>query len=267
GTDVSPLGAGYEVATFCGRVNGTALGTYGWSLTGTNESLKGPTKPKALPPGMFLICGDRAWEGIPQNAQGGPCYLGQLTLIGVNHLEWENITRSKGRTKRTTHALSNDCNDNLELWSVTANTFLSLIPSLGVAHALRSIEKLACWSVKQANVTTKILEEMSLDMNSLRQAVLQNRAAIDFLLLAHGHGCQDFDGMCCFNLSDNGQSIHSQLQWLKNHTKQIHKTEGWFDNWLQGLFGYIPTWLSGLLQELLRLCMVLLIVGICLCIG
>ncbi|KGL95489.1 hypothetical protein N301_12407, partial [Charadrius vociferus] len=39
-------------------------------------------------------------------------------------------------------------------------------------------------------------------------------AAIDFLLLAHGHGCQDFDGMCCMNLTDHSQSIHASIQQL-----------------------------------------------------
>ncbi|KFP85874.1 hypothetical protein N310_13249, partial [Acanthisitta chloris] len=36
-------------------------------------------------------------------------------------------------------------------------------------------------------------------------------AAIDFLLLAQGHGCDEFDGMCCMNLSDHSKSIHQQL--------------------------------------------------------
>ncbi|KFO98838.1 hypothetical protein N300_13655, partial [Calypte anna] len=40
-------------------------------------------------------------------------------------------------------------------------------------------------------------------------------AAIDFLLLAHGHGCEDFNGMCCMNLSEHSQSIHAAIQSLK----------------------------------------------------
>ncbi|KFV02780.1 hypothetical protein N339_00016, partial [Pterocles gutturalis] len=39
-------------------------------------------------------------------------------------------------------------------------------------------------------------------------------AAIDFLLLAQGHGCKDFEGMCCMNLSDHSRSIHAQLSEL-----------------------------------------------------
>ncbi|KFQ98902.1 hypothetical protein N306_02361, partial [Opisthocomus hoazin] len=60
-------------------------------------------------------------------------------------------------------------------------------------------------------------------------------AAIDFLLLAQGHGCEDFEGMCCMNLSDHSESIHKQLQWLKQHTNQIQQNEGYFDGLLTSL--------------------------------
>ncbi|KFO52494.1 hypothetical protein N302_03825, partial [Corvus brachyrhynchos] len=40
-------------------------------------------------------------------------------------------------------------------------------------------------------------------------------AAIDFLLLAHGHGCQEFEGMCCFNLSLHSESIQATIQGIK----------------------------------------------------
>ncbi|KFQ13192.1 hypothetical protein N330_04483, partial [Leptosomus discolor] len=33
-------------------------------------------------------------------------------------------------------------------------------------------------------------------------------AAIDFLLLALGPGCEDFEGLCCMNLSDHFTSIY-----------------------------------------------------------
>ncbi|KFV57844.1 hypothetical protein N341_11857, partial [Tyto alba] len=38
--------------------------------------------------------------------------------------------------------------------------------------------------------------------------------AIDFLLLAQGHECEDFEGMCCMNLSDYSESIHKSIQML-----------------------------------------------------
>ncbi|KFO52436.1 hypothetical protein N302_03017, partial [Corvus brachyrhynchos] len=46
-------------------------------------------------------------------------------------------------------------------------------------------------------------------------------AAIDFLLLAHGHGCKDFEGMCCMNLSDHSEFIHKSIQQLKEGVSKI----------------------------------------------
>ncbi|KFV64236.1 hypothetical protein N307_06420, partial [Dryobates pubescens] len=46
-------------------------------------------------------------------------------------------------------------------------------------------------------------------------------AATDVLLSAHGHGCEDFEGMCCFNLSDHSQSGHKKLAWLENHNQLL----------------------------------------------
>ncbi|KFQ98058.1 hypothetical protein N306_15212, partial [Opisthocomus hoazin] len=60
-------------------------------------------------------------------------------------------------------------------------------------------------------------------------------AAIDFLLLAQGHGCEDFEGMCCMNLSDHSKSIHKQLQWLEQHANQIQQNQGFFDGLLTSL--------------------------------
>ncbi|KFV39475.1 hypothetical protein N341_00183, partial [Tyto alba] len=45
--------------------------------------------------------------------------------------------------------------------------------------------------------------------------------AIDFLLLAHGHDCEDFEGMCCMDLEDKSRSIHAELKQLVDHTRKI----------------------------------------------
>jgi len=86
-----------------------------------------------------------------------------------------------------------------------------LVPGAAGGAVLNQLGKLTCWAEKQASVTTKILQSLLEDQSSLRHGVLQNRAAIDFLLLAQGHGCEDFEGMCCMNLSDHSKSIHKQL--------------------------------------------------------
>ncbi|KFP11591.1 hypothetical protein Z169_10070, partial [Egretta garzetta] len=56
-------------------------------------------------------------------------------------------------------------------------------------------------------------------------------AAIDFLLLAQGHGCEDFDGMCCFNLSDRIESIHQSIALMKKNLEKMQKDISPWDKW------------------------------------
>ncbi|KFQ26964.1 hypothetical protein N331_11831, partial [Merops nubicus] len=46
-------------------------------------------------------------------------------------------------------------------------------------------------------------------------------AAIDFLLSAQGHRCEDFDGTCCMNLSNHSEAIHKSISSLKQLVKQL----------------------------------------------
>ncbi|KFO54020.1 hypothetical protein N302_09920, partial [Corvus brachyrhynchos] len=56
-------------------------------------------------------------------------------------------------------------------------------------------------------------------------------AAIDFLLLARGHGCDEFEGLCCMDLSSTIKSIHSKIEELRAHIDNL-RVEGddWFSN-------------------------------------
>lgn len=227
------------------------------------------TKPKALPPGIFLICGDRAWQGIPSRPVGGPCYLGKLTMLAPNHTNilkiLANSSRTNVRRKRSVSHLDDTCSDEVQLWGPTARVFASILaPGVAAAQALREIERLACWSVKQANLTTSLLGDLLDDVTSIRHAVLQNRAAIDFLLLAHGHGCEDVAGMCCFNLSDHSESIQKKFQLMKEHVNKIGVDSDPIGSWLRGLFGGIGEWAVHLLKGLLLGLVVILLLVVCL---
>jgi len=61
------------------------------------------------------------------------------------------------------------------------------------------------------NLTSALISELAIDVNSLRYTTFQNRAAIDFLL-AQGQGYEDFEGMCCMNFSDHSEPIYKQLK-------------------------------------------------------
>ncbi|KFV89667.1 hypothetical protein N326_11511, partial [Eurypyga helias] len=57
-------------------------------------------------------------------------------------------------------------------------------------------------------------------------------AAIDFLLLAQGHGCEDFEGMCCMNLSNHSKPIFKRIQELRDNMYHTKATDGGLDVWL-----------------------------------
>ncbi|KFO66228.1 hypothetical protein N302_08908, partial [Corvus brachyrhynchos] len=61
-------------------------------------------------------------------------------------------------------------------------------------------------------------------------------AAIDFLLLVHGHGRKDFDGMCCMNLSDHLVSMHESIQQLEEGLTKLKAERG---SWLDDLFDWL----------------------------
>ncbi|KFO73037.1 hypothetical protein N303_02826, partial [Cuculus canorus] len=46
-------------------------------------------------------------------------------------------------------------------------------------------------------------------------------AAIYFLLLVHAHGCEDFEGMRCMNLSDHSKSIHQSIPQLDKEIQSL----------------------------------------------
>ncbi|KFQ25412.1 hypothetical protein N332_11251, partial [Mesitornis unicolor] len=47
------------------------------------------------------------------------------------------------------------------------------------------------------------------------------------------HGCEDFEGMCCMNLSDLSESIHKSIQLLKDGVRKLQVDDGW--GWLNCL--------------------------------
>ena len=134
--------------------------------------------------------------------------------------------------KRSIFRLREECEDQVELWDRPSVIILSVLaPGVSSAKALTQWKKLACWSVKQANMTSEILTQLTVDVDSVRHATLQNRAGIDFLLLAQGHGCEEFERMCCMNLSCHSESIHRTLMQLKYHVNKIVVVES---NWKNG---------------------------------
>lgn len=107
-------------------------------------------------------------------------------------------------------------------------------------------------------------------VDSVRRAVLQNRAATDFLLLSQGHGCTGLSEMCCFNLSDHSESIHKKLERMKNNTQQITANVNPILEELGGLLGEkFTSWLPNFawLKQLFIACIIMVFLFIFVCIA
>ncbi|RMC20760.1 hypothetical protein DUI87_01612 [Hirundo rustica rustica] len=105
---------------------------------------------------------------------------------------------------------------------------------LALPKALGELAHLECWVAKQANLTSNALAGLLSDEEVTRQAMLQNRAAIDYLLLLNGHRCEEFEGLCCFNLSMKAEDVHKAIQNIQGMVEDIKKETG---DWLSGMFG------------------------------
>ena len=96
-----------------------------------------------------------------------------------------------------------------------ASAFILPVPGL-VGGMQKEVPKLACTYSKTTNLTACLLCELIQELGEVRVVALQNRATVDHLLLKEHKGCEQFPGMCCFNLFDLSHTIQSQLDNIHN---------------------------------------------------
>ncbi|XP_077644184.1 uncharacterized protein LOC144247421 [Lonchura striata] len=224
--------------------------------------------PRKLDKGMFLICGDRAYPGIPSRLIGGPCTFGHLTLASPNMTQIPIGQAKSGKkfTKQSASQFDEHCNAEIYHWAKSKRVAVSVfLPWVAAAKVLSELGNLECWVTKQANLTSAALSDLLEDEKITRKATLQNRAAIDFLVLAHGHGCKELDGLCCFDLSSKGQSVHSSIQEMRSLIGNVkQENEDWFKNLFKDwdLSGWAVSLLKDIFYFLVALFLVLLAFGI-----
>ncbi|XP_068856631.1 uncharacterized protein [Aphelocoma coerulescens] len=239
-----------------------------WCLAVSKVTTENPhrSRLKRLPRGLFLICGDRAWAGIPSRLLGGPCTIGRLTLLTPNQTvvsNWEKKTyqTSKLAIKKCELAeLDQNCDSEIIHWSRPKGVAITvLLPWVAAAKALGELGHLECWVAKQANLTSSALSDLLKDEELTRQTTLQNRAAIDFLLLLHDHRCEEFEGLCCLNLSSRAENVHKTIDKMQAMVKQIQRETG---DWLGSIFsGWgLSGWTRFILRTGLILFFILLVV-------
>ncbi|TRZ19351.1 hypothetical protein HGM15179_007768 [Zosterops borbonicus] len=238
-----------------------------WCSALAHVAVTSSIKPLALPPKTFLICGDRAYAGIPSLLIGGPCTIGKLGLFTPNKTQIVNWIQ-KNSTKHTTiqkRGLANlhpDCDSEILHWSRAKATAVTIfLPWVAIAKNMGELSQLECWVAKQANLTSNALTDLLSEERITRQATLQNRAAIDYLLLLHQHTCEEFEGLCCFNLTSKAEDIQRSIVQIRDMVGTIKKeTGGWLDNIFDKMG--ISSWSGSIIQTCVTIVFILFIVAI-----
>lgn len=163
-----------------------------------------------------------------------------------------NETRT--RRRRSSITMRPECNAHVSLFSQAEYVSLAVslvgLPALGVANH-QQLSRLACALAKNINYTSAALALLNQEQEELRDAILDNRAAIDYLLLLSHVGCEEVYDMCCFNLTDNSKRIQAHidnLQELAQHIQQDRNPSWWDDLW-----AWLPSmgWVRTVLQYVL----------------
>lgn len=130
---------------------------------------------------------------------------------------------------------------------------------MAIAHAFGELAGIEWWVAKQANITSTALAGLLSDEEVTRQATLQNRAAIDFLLLLHSHSCEEFEGLCCMNLTSKAGDVWKAISQMQNMIKDIKRETG---DWLNNIFGGwgISGWVSSVIKTGLLILFILILV-------
>lgn len=148
----------YKAATWCENIAHV-------KMPSTEDSA-----PRQLPKGLFLLCSNRAWAGIPPRLLGGPCTLGQLTLFTPNIsqiINWQNKNDTKlARQRCSFDKFDENCYSEIFHRSHLHHTAMSVfLPWVAAAKALVELGTLECWVAKQANLTSTAISDLLEDDN------------------------------------------------------------------------------------------------------
>ncbi|KAJ7409921.1 hypothetical protein BTVI_55176 [Pitangus sulphuratus] len=166
-------------------------------------------EPKGLPQGIFLVCGDRAWAGIPSLPQGGPCTIGKLTLLDL---------ATPTLPKRV-----NEDPDPLNL--KTKISSLTAIDSTQSFNLLNQLDNLTCknqpnWALaKHINPISVALQNITLDSFIFSHISPNYHAAIDYFMLSRTIGCAEKPNLCCLdfrNYPNSTKYAYYSVTELKN---------------------------------------------------
>ncbi|PKU29100.1 protein nynrin-like [Limosa lapponica baueri] len=113
--------------------------------------------------------------------------------------------------------------ENERGWLVTPNKQV-IVPPQVMIKTVKEKHKETHWG-SEAMFDSLSNQVISVRTTKIIKSVTE-RAAINYLLLRHNHGCEEFKRICCFNLTDNSKIIEGKIKQIHDLATGIKERQG-----------------------------------------
>ncbi|KAJ7428169.1 hypothetical protein WISP_01625 [Willisornis vidua] len=191
--------------------------------------------PQSLPQGWFLVCGDRAWAGVPSLPVGGPCTIARLLLL-------DPATPTMPKRVNDDPDPENLKSTLVQLLEINSTADFTLLSQFGNL----TLKGKSHWAL------AKCLDPVSIflkNMSSDSRVSPSYRAAVEYFMLARSIGCNEKPGLCCFNFDDlqkKTQFAFYSVSELKNLFSAARVPNNFYskDIFDSVQIPYLPNWLK-----------------------
>ncbi|CAM5157310.1 unnamed protein product [Eretmochelys imbricata] len=228
---------------------------------------RGPYSPiLSKEPGLFFICGDKAYKYLPVGWTGR-CSLGHAVPEGLTvhpHVDAPRITNLGSFIHRSKRKFT--YNPLIERPSGFHRFTRALIPWLGITELEMAIANVSGQLEIALNHTADALGLLNEQLQSVAQYALQNRIALDATLAQQGGVCAVINQSCCFYVNHSGQ-IEQDVVAIKGAVKILHAVaENGQTSWMQWLAQHLGFSLSPFLHSVVNTVLTILIIVIVFCV-
>uniref|UniRef100_A0A670Z887 Uncharacterized protein n=1 Tax=Pseudonaja textilis TaxID=8673 RepID=A0A670Z887_PSETE len=233
------------------------LGNTTWESEASNNIYHKHLKYFPLPDGLWLLCGDTAYQQWPKD-WSGVCTIGHVIPVIY---KLDQLPKARIRNRREV-----DSGLTTGGWWLTQLSRAAL-PPLGVAMNYRDLHILNNFTVAMFNNTVKSIKMLNEEVSEIRQITLQNRYALDIMLAAKGGVCALIHSHCCIFIHNYEPNITKTVHDMEDRIAEHEAGKDGFDKspWAL-LWDWLPdsSWLRSLLQLVVTI--VIILIMLCCCI-
>uniref|UniRef100_A0A670ZBY4 Envelope glycoprotein n=1 Tax=Pseudonaja textilis TaxID=8673 RepID=A0A670ZBY4_PSETE len=203
---------------------------WSWESEASDNTYHKHLKYFPLPDGLWLLCGDAAYQQWPKN-WSGVCTIGFVIPV-IYKLEGLPI----GMRIRNRREVDSGLTIGGNLWTQISR---AAIPPLGIAMNYRDIHILNNFTVAMFNNTIRSIKMLNEEVSEIRQVTLQNRYALDIMLAAKGGVCALIHSHCCVFIHNYEPNITRTVHDMEDRIAEHEAGKDGFNKSLWALFSWL----------------------------